>query len=153
MPFPGTLSAMPWWVWVYVIAFTLFSCLSVWDDVRDRRVLIMCRSLMLFGSGLAGTLAYWLATPSPPNARWLAMLLIVSMALLAWDLSEAEGDDARQTRGKPAGDAAADDDTNDDADDDGGTSGWTLAAVAVAVFLPSYIWGALFVLAAYRAQR
>ena len=141
---------MPWWVWLYVIAFTLFSCLSVWDDVRDRRVLVMCRSLMLFGSGLAGTLAYWLATPSPTNARWLAMLLIVSVALLVWDLSEADGD-AGASRSPAASDNAPA--APADAADNAPPSGWAVVAFGIVVFLPSYIWGALFVLAAYRAQR
>ena len=126
--------------------------MSMWDDVQQRRPHMVARSLLLFGTGLAGALAYWFATPSPTNARWLALLMVAGIVALVWDLSEP---DHPQRRAAPATADAAADPTDpavaDDADDE--ASRVAIVIFGIAVFLPSYIWGTLFILAAWRAHR
>jgi hypothetical protein len=145
---------MPWWAWLYVTGFSLFSVMSMWDDVQQRRPHMVARSLLLFGTGLAGALAYWFAPPSPTNARWLALLMAAGIVALVWDLSEPDHPQRRAATAtadaaNPTDLAVADD--ADDADDD--PSRVAIVIFGIAVFLPSYIWGTLLILAAWRAHR
>ena len=126
---------MPWWAWLYLVAFALYSAFALWDDVQRREFRVVGRTLLLCGAGIAGTLSHWFATPSVPNARWLALLLLAGIPMLAWDLYETRQDPPKA-----------------ESDDPHEPSALAVVLITAAVFLPSYIWGVLFVIAAWRGQ-
>ena len=126
---------MPWWVVLYFAVFCLFALATMTGELKNGYFFRAVVEAVPFFSSLGGAVCYWLGDiPSRPAAVVTGFMLALGVPLLVADSvvedERTRADDPEYSRGMAV-------------------LTWV---VMFAMFLPAYLWAALFVARAWTGR-
>ena len=123
---------MPWWAAGYFIAFSLFALAAIFGELKNGNVFRAVVEAVPFVSSLAGGLAYWLLEdPTLPLAAVMGAMLALGVPLLAADTVVGH----REAR--------------EEEEDYTPTTAALTCLLVFGMFMPAYVWAALYVARAW----